>query len=698
MTIPRLTKVLFLSFTATQLSVLTSASVAFDPTPVQIPLVDKRAARPVANTDLVSMRDVHGLSISPDGRTVALVVGEPIYKENSIRTGMFTINTIPGSAPRSRGSAGLPHWDSINQWTPEAPQWSPDSKLFTYRMQGHQNEVWQVWSWDREAGGPIQMSHVPGNVLSYEWTPDGNRIVLRVELPLDRPSIAKWALNGILYDGSIHSWQCLPIINELLLTKPEQIETWIHDVATGQEHRASAERVQRYTGWLTDWRSGTDASTEWSRRHHFEDPQLSPDGRWVAYRYFIDDPRHAASFTGSLWSQPAEGGEAINLTPEAYYISDYWWSSDSSEIYYVQTEGDGRSDQLMVIPARGGLARSVTSRSITDYLASYSLDRAATLVVCTRENNVLPPEVALIDLRRNQIRTLVNLNPEFANIELSPAVRMQGRNPDGGIWFAHFVKPLGYKAGSKYPLIVTTYRSGEYFLRGASGNESPIQVYAANGFAVLSFDIGRVRSHWPRDFHDRLSEWVSPIESMKMAIRTLVRAGSVDPGTIGIYGYSHGSEIVGYAVSHTRLFRAAVGAGGYDPYFYYMAGTAWHHTFEDWGLAGWPEGRSKPRWQVLSPMLNANQINAPILLNAADSEYLTELGLYTSLQSLGKPVEMYIYPDELHVKNQPAHRLQIYERNLDWFRFWLKGEEGSDPAKVEQYRRWKQLRERSRVH
>jgi hypothetical protein len=29
---------------------------------------------------------------------------------------------------------------------------------------------------------------------------------------------------------------------------------------------------------------------------------------------------------------------------------------------------------------------------------------------------------------------------------------------------------------------------------------------------------------------------------------------------------------------------------------------------------------------------------------------------------------------------------------VDWFRFWLKGEEDPDPAKTEQYKRWRELR------
>ena len=91
--------------------------------------------------------------------------------------------------------------------------------------------------------------------------------------------------------------------------------------------------------------------------------------------------------------------------------------------------------------------------------------------------------------------------------------------------------------------------------------------------------------------------------------------------------------------------------------------------------------------------MNADRIDVPVLNNDPDSEFLADLALYTSLKELGKPVELFIYPNELHHVNQPKHRYQIYERNLDWFRFWLKSEESPDPAKSEQYQRWRQLRQ-----
>jgi dipeptidyl aminopeptidase/acylaminoacyl peptidase len=101
----------------------------------------------------------------------------------------------------------------------------------------------------------------------------------------------------------------------------------------------------------------------------------------------------------------------------------------------------------------------------------------------------------------------------------------------------------------------------------------------------------------------------------------------------------------------------------------------------------------KERFDRLSATAHADQVRAPLLLNVPDREYLTSLPMYAALKSRQKPVEMWIYPDEYHEKIQPKHRLSVYDRNVDWFRFWLKGEEDPAPGKKDQYDRWRKLRE-----
>ena len=76
---------------------------------------------------------------------------------------------------------------------------------------------------------------------------------------------------------------------------------------------------------------------------------------------------------------------------------------------------------------------------------------------------------------------------------------------------------------------------------------------------------------------------------------------------------------------------------------------------------------------------------------------MKSLEMASAFRDLGRPVEMYVFPDERHIKWQPAHRAAIYERNIDWFRFWLLGGMDDNPAKREQYYRWKEMKDARRV-
>ncbi len=388
-----------------------------------------------------------------------------------------------------------------------------------------------------------------------------------------------------------------------------------------------------------------------------------------------------------------DGQRRLEVAPDSIRVTDYWWSTDGTCLFFVSTKGDGHPGEIRGLEVASGEVREVFRPA--EVLREYSMDSANQWIACTRETNVSPPKLAVIDTRNGTMRTLTDLNPEFGHLKLNSGERISGVNQYGEDWFGQLVKPAGFEEGKRYPLIITLYRSGDSFLLGGTGDENPIQVYASHGFAVLSFDIGRNRERKSGDFDDYLLNWSSPTASLEMAVRSLVYAGIVDSTKVGLAGFSHGCEILEYAVSHSHAFRAAVESGpaARDPYFYDMAGTTWHELFAKWGLGGWPEGESRRNWQMLAASLRAEEIETPLLVNSADSEFIASLALYTSLEQLHKPVELYIYANELHMKNQPKHRYEIFERNLDWFRYWLRDEEDSSPEKREQYLRWGRLRD-----
>jgi len=130
------------------------------------------------------------------------------------------------------------------------------------------------------------------------------------------------------------------------------------------------------------------------------------------------------------------------------------------------------------------------------------------------------------------------------------------------------------------------------------------------------------------------------------------------------------------------------GATGRRPSTVYTITPAGRRALTEW----LSEPGAGQAWQRFSAALNAEHIHAPLLMQSAQLEQPGAMELFTRLADLGKPVEAIVYADEFHQKYQPRHRLAVYQRNLDWFDFWLRGVEDPDPSKTAQYVRWRALR------
>jgi dipeptidyl aminopeptidase/acylaminoacyl peptidase len=106
--------------------------------------------------------------------------------------------------------------------------------------------------------------------------------------------------------------------------------------------------------------AGPFTATEMMKLKRLADPQLSPDGKWVAYQaQEIDLPQGVRNT--DIWLVPFAGGEPRRLTHHPKSDTRPRWSPDGTRIAFVSNRDGG--NQVFVLDLAGGEPRKVTSLS-----------------------------------------------------------------------------------------------------------------------------------------------------------------------------------------------------------------------------------------------------------------------------------------------------------------------------------------------
>jgi hypothetical protein len=107
-----------------------------------------------------------------------------------------------------------------------------------------------------------------------------------------------------------------------------------------------------------------------------------------------------------------------------------------------------------------------------------------------------------------------------------------------------------------------------------------------------------------------------------------------------------------------------------------------------------PFGAGLKEWTKFAPGFNLDKLTTPLRIETISfASILTQWETYASLFSQGKPVDLIYFPYGDHLLQKPLERMASSQGNVDWFRFWLEGEEDPDPSKANQYARWRRMRE-----
>ena len=97
-----------------------------------------------------------------------------------------------------------------------------------------------------------------------------------------------------------------------------------------------------------------------NRIREVSDPQLSPDGKWVAYTVStadtVEDKRDA-----DIWMASWDGGRSVRLTWTRKREHAPRWSPDGRYLAFLSARDDAREvEQLWLLDRRGGEAERLT--------------------------------------------------------------------------------------------------------------------------------------------------------------------------------------------------------------------------------------------------------------------------------------------------------------------------------------------------
>jgi dipeptidyl aminopeptidase/acylaminoacyl peptidase len=630
--------------------------------------------------------------ISPDGGLVAFLVQRANPEVNAYCQRLLVVPSDGTGPPHEIARGGdyiradfrLRNFPSVMAgWAKTiTPRWSPDGSRIAFLRRA--NGTTQVWLADpRGAGQPARATELPVDVDDFAWSADGKALVVATRPGIRRQAraIAREARAGFLFDARFSP----QLAGRPIPVEPLETRYSIVDLASGSARPATDDEaaligpVPRSSGpppGARGYAEGPDGAAAWLEPVHPE--RLIGPMRTVVRA--ADGTRRACE------GDSCEG------------IQQLWWAADGT-LFALRRTGWAQSRTALL---RWDLQRKAPRQVLISDDVFIGCAPWRDELICTREGSVRPRRLVAIDMTSGRERVVYDPNPAFGSIRLGPVERLRFRNAFGAESYADLVLPPNHAPGQRHPLVVVQYIS-HGFLRGGTGDEVPIQLLAARGFAVLSFarpdfvpEALGARTEAELRLANR-KDWIDRRRvqsSLERAIALAIASGSVDPARMGISGFSDGSSTVQWALIHSDLFKVvAIGSCCEDMYsFALAAGPAFADFVREMGYRYFEPG-TEAFWTPMSLVQHVDEIDEPILIQAADSEYEGGLDVFEAFRHRGKAIELHVFEDETHYKWQPAHRLAIYQRYFEWFEFWLMHRTNCAPDKAEQYRRWTAMRD-----
>lgn len=665
------------------------------------------AAQAVTPRQLLEVTDIADVVVSPDGRSVAFRVQQPDVARNVVAAAWYVQEVAGTTPPRRVADGGVVMQEFWGLPAPAPAVWSPDSRAIYFgAMVDGQVDVWRAAA---DGSGAVAITLAPADVRAFALSDDGRFLTYSVGATRAEARAAEQAEReqGILIDKTVPIGQPL-FRSGLELGRPETQR--FREGKEGYRASLSGDVPSRWKA--IDLVSGARRELAPSEAPAASDTLAAmPNGDFTQLdRVREPGSDRILSLTGSgiepgLSSQPprvelavmpeGEGGPTIRCTREqcrGATITGAQWRPHHQEVLFTVTDrGQGlaqsiyrwkfETDEVVTLVQSRGLVNGGRHERSPCGVSARAL-------VCVTAEADQPPRLERIDLETGARRILFDPNRQLAaDIAAStPAQFLRWENASGQAITAQFF--AARRRDGRPPPLFLNYYSCSGFLRGGFGDEWPLASLAEQGISALCINYVPLKP-------DAVERYDSGLAAVGSAIDLLASTGRIDRSRVGMGGLSMGAEMTLWTLMNSDLIAAAaVSSAGQSPLGYELRrlqdDSYLPRLRKFWQLGSLAD--TPQQWKRLSLAFNVDKVKAPIMMQLPEREYIQTVDYAVPLIKRGL-AELYVFPNEAHNKFQPRQKLAVYERNLDWFKFWLLGEADPVPEKREQYARWRMMKD-----
>ncbi len=631
----------------------------------------------VTPMDLAKIQTVSNAIINKEGTKIAYtlsVPADPLKENTAPSTKLWMYDVASGTS-----------FPFATQGTLSSIAFRPQKSTLTFLARRDGDRMSSIYEIPLTGGEALKIFEFETPVSSYEWSPDGEKLVFLATQRTGKQSNLPYS--PIIYEEDLSLRRPYTGVPGGEIKEVGSVAGHCyaaHWSADGGKLSISAAPTALVDDSYTRqaiYIVSADNHQLLTRIDHagkLGDHAWSPDNKTIAMIAGADlhDP-----IDGRLFVASAIDGKSTNILPdfEGKFETIEW--ADDKTIRFIASEGVYTS--VGTIASNGKkMLRLIDKASGTFISKSISGDGKMALVGSTASH---PNELFLFDGKTT--KRLTDSNPWLAGKKYGKQEVIRYKAKDGLEIEGLVILPVEYQKGTRYPLITVVHGGPEaHYSHGwLTAYSMPGQVAAANGYMVF---YPNYRGSTGRGEKFAISSQGDPggleFDDIIDGIDYLIDNGMVDKSKVGVTGGSYGGYATAWmATRHTERFAAGVMFVGIS------------NNLSKWGTSDIPEEmflvhHRKRIWDDYhfflerSPIYYAGQAKTPLLILAGAGDTRVDPGqskeLYRHIKTRTEtPVRLVLYPGEGHGNRNATARLDYNLRMLRWFDLYLRQGGGPIP-------------------